>query len=163
MNNIICLDIDDCIFINENTWVGNSNDSLSVLEINLKRLLLILNKFNAKVFITSSWWSILILENNNIIYNNTSYGLPGKEYYEHEYNAFKILKKYLDGYIIGLSCGDRHKDITSLLKDNDNKIIALDDMDLSSIKDNNYLYLKTIGFLDNTILFNVNKFFSEIK
>ncbi len=70
--NIICLDIDDCIFINDSTYAGKAEDDLDLLEINLKRLILIMSKWNFKIFITSSWYIILILEDNNILYNNPS-------------------------------------------------------------------------------------------
>ena len=70
--NIVCLDIDDCIFLNNNNWVTPMQDNMEVLEINLKRIQKILNFYDAKIFITSSWYSILKLENNNIIYDNPS-------------------------------------------------------------------------------------------
>lgn len=161
MNNIICLDIDDCIFINSNTWIGETNDSFELLEINLKRLKLVLKKFNAKIFITSSWYSILKLENNNIIYNNSGYGLSGKSYYELEFKAFQLLSKYLNGYVIGLSSGSRKDDIKNLLLDLNNKVIALDDMELTHIRNQNYLFLYTNGFITNHILYNINNFFKE--
>ena len=31
--NIICLDIDDCIFINDSTYAGKAEDALDLLEI----------------------------------------------------------------------------------------------------------------------------------
>ena len=31
--NIICLDIDDCIFINDSTYAGEAEDALDLLEI----------------------------------------------------------------------------------------------------------------------------------
>ena len=159
MNNIICLDIDDCIFLNSNSWVGELDDNFDLLEINLKRLIKVLDKFNAKIFITSSWYSILILENNNLIYNNDGYGLSGKDYYEIEYKAFQLIKKYLDGYVIGLSCGSRTKDIQLLCMNNQNKILALDDMDLSNLFFDNYLYLPINGLITNKDLCEINKFF----
>ena len=158
--NIICLDIDDCIFINDSTYAGEAEDALDLLEINLKRLLLIINKWDFKVFITSSWFSILILEENNILYNNPSYGLPNKSYYDLEFKAFNILSKYLNGYVIGLSCGDRFRDIENLLKEGHN-IVAIDDMDLSEIKDDNYIFLKTNGFIDNKSIYKIKQFIEK--
>lgn len=38
--NIIALDIDDCILPSEQTYFGQTDDALSLLEINLKRLVL---------------------------------------------------------------------------------------------------------------------------
>ena len=155
--NIVCLDIDDCIFLNNNNWVTPMQDNFEVLEINLKRLQKILNFYDADIFITSSWYSILKLEGNNIIYDNPSYGLPGKLYYDEEFKAFKLLEKYLNGYVIGLSGGNRFNDIRNLLEQN-HKIIAIDDMDLSSIEHENYLYLEVNGFITNKDLYKIYKF-----
>lgn len=158
MNRIICLDIDDCIFLNNNTYIGVLDDDLKILEINLERLKKIIEKFDCKIFITSSWYSILKLENNNIIYDNKGYGLPGKILYEKEYQAFKLLEKYLNGFVIGLSCGDRETDIKNLLKNENNKIIAFDDIDLSKIEGDNYLFLYTNGLITNHHLFKIFSF-----
>lgn len=68
------------------------NDNFEMLEINLKRLQKILDFYDAKVFITSSWYSILKLEDSNIVYGNPAYGLPGKSYYDEEFKAFKLLE-----------------------------------------------------------------------
>lgn len=154
---IICLDIDDCIFLNRNTWVCDMADNMDMLEINLKRLQKILDFYNAKIFITSSWCSILKLENNNIIYDNPAYGLPGKSYYDEEFKAFQLLEKYLNGYVIGLSCGNRFNDIRNLLEQN-HKVIAIDDSDLSKIQDENYLYLMVNGFITNKDLYKIYNF-----
>ena len=154
---IICLDIDDCIFLNANTWVCDMADNMEMLEINLKRLQKILDFYNAKIFITSSWYSILKLEGNNIIYDNQCYGLPGKSYYDEEFKAFELLQKYLNGYVIGLSGGNRFEDIRKLLEQN-HKVIAIDDIDLSEIKDENYLYLRVNGFITNKDLYLIYNF-----
>lgn len=154
---IICLDIDDCIFLNRNTWVCDMTDNMDMLEINLKRLQKILDFYSAKIFITSSWYSILKLEGNNIIYDNQCYGLPGKSYYDEEFKAFELLQKYLNGYVIGLSGGNRFEDIRNLLEQN-HKVIAIDDSDLSEIKDENYLYLRVNGFITNKDLYLIYNF-----
>ena len=154
---IICLDIDDCIFLNANTWVCDMADNMEMLEINLKRLQKILDFYNAKIFITSSWYSILKLEGNNIIYDNQCYGLPGKSYYDEEFKAFELLQKYLNGYVIGLSGGNRFVDIRNLLEQN-HKVIAIDDSDLSEIEDDNYLYLRVNGFITNKDLYLIYNF-----
>jgi hypothetical protein len=154
---IICLDIDDCIFLNRNTWVTTMDDNFEILEINLKRLRKILDFYDAKIFITSAWSSILMLESSNIIYDNPAYGLHGKSYYAEEFKAFELLQKYLNGYVIGLSCGNRKRDIANLLEQN-HKIIAIDDMDLSEILHENYLYLKVNGFIQNIHLYEIYNF-----
>ena len=153
----ICLDIDDCIFLNRNNWVTAMEDNFEMLEINLKRLQKILDFYDAKIFITSAWSSILKLEDSNIIYDNPAYGLPGKSYYDEEFKAFELLQKYLNGYVIGLSCGNRFTDIRNLLEQN-HKIIAIDDMDLSEIEHVNYLYLNVNGFITNMDLYRIYNF-----
>lgn len=158
--NLICLDIDDCIFPNDNTYVGRTDDSLEILEINLKRLVLILDKFDAKIFITSSWYSILKLENNKLSYLNYDMLAKEKELYQHEYLGYLCIKKYLEKYIIAMSCGNRIADIQNLLEQQ-HKVIALDDIDLSEIQNTNYLYLETVGLIDNRKLCKINKFFGE--
>lgn len=155
--NIICLDIDDCIFNSHSTYAGYIEDDLEVLEINLKRIVKIIKKWDFKIFITSSWYLILKLENNNLKYLNESNYLQNKPYYQKEYEAFKLLSKYLNGHVIGLSCGNREDDIINLLKDN-HKVIAFDDMDLSKIVNQNYLYLCVDGFVSNHILFKIYNF-----
>lgn len=156
--NIICLDIDDCIFPTNNTYIGRLDDNLIILEMNLKRIKILLDKFNALIYITSSWYSILKLENNNIFYKNKID--MNDEYLKEEISAFLLLKKYLDGYVIGLSKGDRKKDIIRLLEE-DLKIISIDDIDLSSIKHKNHLHINTTGFLTNEKLYSIHKFFSN--
>ena len=153
----ICLDIDDCIFLNRNNWVTAMEDNFEMLEINLKRLQKILDFYDAKIFITSAWSSILKLEDSNIIYDNPAYGLPDKSYYDEEFKAFELLQKYLNGYVIGLSCGNRFTDIRNLLEQK-HKVIAIDDMDLSEIEHENYLYLKVNGFIQNIHLYEIYNF-----
>lgn len=154
---IFALDIDDCIFLNNNTWCCDMNDNMEILEINLKRIQKLLNHYNAKIFITSSWSTILKLENNNIIYNNAGYKLPGKSYYDEEFKAFKLLEKYLNSYVIGLSEGNRFTDIRTLLENN-HKVIAIDDSDLSGIVHNNFLFLKINGLIQNIHLYQIHNF-----
>ena len=154
---IICLDIDDCIFLNRNTWVCDMADNMDMLEINLKRLQKILDFYSAKIFITSSWSTQLKLENSNIIYDNPAYGLPNKIYYDEEFKAFQLLEKYLNWYVIGLSGGNRFEDIRKLLEQN-HKVIAIDDSDLSEIEDDNYLYLRVNGFITNKDLYRIYNF-----
>lgn len=153
---VIALDIDDCIFPNDNTYIGRLDDSLTILEMNLKRIVGMAEKYEMTVFITSSWYSILRFENNKLYYNNYDALTSHKEYYQHEYLAYLLLKKYLEPYIIGLSCGNRITDIKNLLEEH--TVVALDDMDLSEIKEFHYLYVPTNGFITNNMLYTIKKF-----
>ena len=156
--NVICLDIDDCILNSNITYAGNPEDDLEILELNLKRIVKIIQKWDCKIFITSAWYSILKLEDNNLIYDNKCYDYPKvKEFYQKEYDAFQLIAKYLNGYVIGLSCGSRERDILNLLKE-DHKVIAFDDIDLSEINHKNYLYLYVDGFVSNHHLFRIYNF-----
>jgi len=154
---ILALDIDDCIFPSNQTYFGMTDDNLLLLEINLKRIVLMLNKYDMKVFITSSWYSILKLKDNELLYDKELIYLTDKPYYQEEYSAFKLIKKYLEAYIVGLSCGSRDRDIKELLK-NKNQVIAFDDMDLSHISDDNYLYVYVHGYVDNSISYKIKLF-----
>ena len=155
--NLICLDIDDCIFPNDNSYAGRLDDCLEVLELNLKRLVMILNKYDMYVFVTSSWFTVLRLENNKLYYNNYDSLSTDKEYYQQEYRVFLLIKKYISHYIVGMSKGNRFKDIEQLLSEG-NKVVALDDMDLSVITDVNYLYVPTFGFITNKLIYNIHNF-----
>lgn len=143
---ILALDIDDCLWPSNQTWLGTTNDSIQILETNMVRIKMTLDlakHLNAKIFITSSWSSILEIENNSLIFKS-SYSKP----YQEENDVLKVLKQYTDGYIIGLSCGNRRTDIKELLIEG-YKVIAFDDMDLSDIRSKDYLYLKVVGFITN--------------
>lgn len=69
--NVLALDIDDCILPSEGTYFGRVHDTLEILELNLKRIKMMLDKYNMKVFITSSWYIHLTLDTDgNITYKN---------------------------------------------------------------------------------------------
>jgi len=150
MQNIICLDIDDCILPSNVNYFGKTDDALHILEINLKRLKMILDKYEMKVFITSSWYILLELDSKNIILKsdrNDTTTLIG----------FGLIKKYIGKYIIGLSNGDRSEDIEKL-KSEGNKVVILDDWDLKKHQDENCLYVSMCGFIDGNVGFMINSF-----
>ena len=160
--NIVCLDIDDCILPSNSNYFGKTDDALDILEINLKRLKMILDKYDMKVFITSSWYSMLTLNKFNEI-NMEDRGLTVsmemKPYYKFENMAFAKLKFYLDGYVIGMSCGNRMTDIRTLVKEG-HKLVVLDDWDLQEVCDEseNSLFCYTTGLIDGQIGFKIDKF-----
>jgi hypothetical protein len=68
----------------------------------------------------------------------------------------------LNKNIIGISNENRVKDIQKL--DNGfNKIVILDDIDLSECNSNNVLYIETTGALTTTIMRKMHKFFTLIR
>jgi hypothetical protein len=159
-NIVIALDIDDAILPINTTYAGKVDDNLQLLEINLKRLKLLIDKYNAKIFITSSWYSVLDLIDNKIFMRKgTESTHPIHKKTEKE--ALKLLKKYLDGFIIGKSKGDKIKDIVELLKTN--TVISIDDLNLSHLKYANHLHINTQGLITNKDIFNINKFIKSIK
>jgi hypothetical protein len=161
MKKIICLDIDDAIFPSNQTYLGETDDSLLLLEINLKRIRLMIEKYNMEVFITSSWFRILEL---NPILKSLKYkgyykplNEKNKEYYKEEYEAFKLLEKYLNGFVFEMSSGDRYYDVENLLN-NDNVVITLDDMDFSNIVHENHLWIELHGLLTNGHTYKIKNF-----
>lgn len=162
--NIIALDIDDCILPSNQMWYGDTNDSHQMLEINLKRLTMILDRFDMKIFITSSWYSILTLKNGNIGYKLRAKAVQDKSFYEWEYQAFLLLEKYLNGYVIGLSDGNRFADIRKLIKDG-HKVIAMDDMNLQLLDDesDNCVFVETRGFIGGLEGYKIHHFITKGK
>lgn len=158
MNNILALDIDDCILPSNVNYFGNTDDDIQLLEINLKRLVMILDKYDMNVFITSSWYQILNLKDGTISLKDII--AKDKLLYEKEKKVGELLEKYLKGKVIGMSCGNRITDIINLL-DGDNIVIALDDMDLSEVVDKNYLFVLMKGFIDGNVGYKISKFFRE--
>jgi hypothetical protein len=167
---ILALDIDDCVFPSNNTYIGRMKDAHKILKLNMKRIKMMIEKYNMKVFITSSWFSILILEDGKIEYKQKESYIADKKYYRDEYKAFKIIKKVLDGNIIGMSSGCRYTDISILLNEG-RVVVAIDDMDLSPVKISkfgghveggllrgNYCFIETTGFLTNRHTYDIDKF-----
>ena len=156
-NIVIALDFDDCILPSNSTYFGRVDDDLKLFELNLKRLKMMIDKYNIQgVFITSSWSSILELKNGLISL---------KEYFSDEKNGKDVVNlynKYIGNKTIGLSCGDRFQDIETLLSDN-KFVIAFDDWDLSKIQSDKFLFVKTLGFIANNLTFAVEVFIDKIK
>ena len=151
--NIIALDIDDCILPTNVNYFGMTDDADAIFEINLKRLEMIIEKYNMKVFITSAWYSILTLEN----------GILDLKYHKKEGNStfrqFKLLNKHIGKYVIGLSCGNRETDIDIL--STDNQVVILDDMDLTHLENENCLFCMTKGFISGNHGYKIKKFIEK--
>lgn len=169
---ILCLDFDDALIPNPNTWFGRIEDAQDILRMNMKRIKNILESCkNMKVFITSSWYSVLeINEDGGLEYERAKAIEEGSSFLLEEYISFTIIRDAIGNRVIGLSSGDRIDDINTLIH-NGNLVIAIDDMDLSKdiiwfnsdnvdkpLVDKNYLFLETHGFLTNRILFKLHKF-----
>ena len=161
MQDIILLDIDDCIFPSNQTHFGTTNDALDILEINCKRLNMICSKFNLKIQIISSWSnSALLYEDNQLIYPEYKLQLEDKEYYKLEYQAFLIIKKYLEEFTIEISSGNKEKDIKNKIQDNNfRKVIVIEDTNFSHMvnKHNFSYYIETLGFITNNIGYKIKE------
>lgn len=163
---ILALDIDDCIFPNNNSYFGRLDDNLDMLKMNMKRIKMMIEKYQIQIFITSSWHMNLTLNDNlSISYKNRFEGSGiNKEYYAEELAAFEIMREVLDGYVIGLSKGNRYNDIKKLLESGC-IVISFDDMDLSFDKLNvslelekNYKFVELKGFITNDKTFEIHNF-----
>lgn len=168
---ILCLDIDDCIFPNNNSYFGRLDDALDILKLNMKRIKLMLDKYDMQVYITSSWYMILELNDDQTIsYKKAGEYEAGDDFYKEEYDAFQIMKEVLDGRVVGLSKGCRHTDVARLLNEG-LIVVSFDDMDLSNEKvltnggevpkdilEKNYQYVELTGFITNRQTFIVDKF-----
>jgi len=148
--NIIALDIDDCILPSNGNYFGRTDDAEQMLEINLKRLKMICEKYNMKVFITSSWSMILTFENNIL---KLRYGIKENKPTTRQ---FKLIDKYIGEFVIGISCGCRVTDIETLKPNN--KVIIIDDMDLEELESENCLYCRTRGFITGNHGFKIKNF-----
>lgn len=150
--NIVALDIDDCILPTNMNYFGRTDDANDMLEINLKRLLMILQKYDMKVFITSAWYAILNLDNGNL----------SLKYHKENTNTskqFNLINKYIGDYVIGLSCGNRETDIKKLSIDN--KVVIIDDIDLNHLENDNCLYCRVRGFINGNIGYKIKNFFDK--
>jgi hypothetical protein len=175
MNKIVlCLDIDDCIVPASSTYFGNFDDSLEIMALNMKRIKAMIEMFDMGVFITSSWYTSLTITDDKLLRYNREH-LVNEEtgYLTYIYDAFKILKNGIGNRAIGLSCGDRRRDIATLLNDG-YKVIAMDDMCLHSstiLKNcedvdlnalgNKYLFLQVRGFITNEHTFIARSFLDK--
>ena len=152
MSNIICLDIDDCVLPSDINYFGRTHDSLHILEINLKRLAMILEKYDMKVFITSSWYMLLSLDDGELGFKSDR-----DDYIT--LMGYGLMKKYIGDKIIGLSCGCRETDIQDLV-DKGDKVVILDDWDLQHLQDKNEdcLFVNMSGFIDGNVGFMIHRF-----
>lgn len=177
MNNIIlALDIDDCIYPTNNTYLGRVDDNLEILKLNMRRISMMVEKYDMDVFITSAWFSVLEINDDNTLGYEREEIAKTNDYFAEEYSAFKLIRDGIGNRVVGLSCGDRYKDITKLLNDG-YVVVSMDDMDLqpekitklsdTKIEDEvlmkNYLFLETTGFITNRLTYKLFRFMNNHK
>ena len=166
---VLCLDIDDCLIPASSTYFGRFDDTLDIMAANMRRIKAMIEMFDMGVFITSSWYLTLKIDENNLLH----YRKENVDDDNHLYKAFKLLRDGIGNRAIGLSCGDRRRDIVDLLKD-EYKVIAMDDINLSAasilsthvdidktLLNNNYLFLHVRGFITNEHTFMARSFLDK--
>ena len=169
-NNLLCLDFDDCIYPSPSpTRWCNKEIALSTLSLNFKKLDLFLENNNASVFITSSWSCLfdyykdtkMIVAKDTVKHN---WDQDNHEGFDTERQAYNIMINHLNGKIVGISQGNRDKDIIELAKHYD-KIVVFDDFDLSDTCDqfDNVYFERVTGCLNNDILWRSDNFFNNKK
>jgi hypothetical protein len=138
--NLICLDFDDCIIeyrkkIN-NKWVFNShNEIIEKLKNNVNKIKDFCEKYNYKVFIISSWSTII--DENTLQINENLLDNVQKEFW----NILKELP------IIGVDPFNDRILAMEVLIENQNKIICIDDLDLTEHfkwAENNFIMINII-------------------
>jgi len=165
--NVILLDIDDTILPSPITWLGEFNDSLDILTINCKRLARICEIWGAEIRIISSWSNRTITFEDNILrYKDREPSLLTKQYYAFERKAFFIIYQYLKDYIIGISCGNKARDIKLDIQDKTiDKVIVIEDSDFSNscnIRNGSY-YIESEGYISNKMIANIGIILGKIK
>ena len=152
MRNVIALDIDDCILPSNMNYFGETDDDEIMFEVNLKRLQMIVQKYDMDVFITSSWYAMFNFDEN---------GLSLKYHRENvrTVRLFNLLMKYVGENITGISCGNRESDIETLSVDN--KVVILDDMVLKHLENENCLFCETNGFITGNHGYKIKNFLTK--
>lgn len=148
--NIICFDIDDSLL----PYVPGGYDT-RYFGLNFRFLVNTAKKTNSFLYMISSWSSMYNLENNKLVLKNPEDNDILIE------NITNIINKYSEEKLIGLSKQpNRRQEIINLLNQG-HKVIAIDDMNLNDITHPNYLFIKTIGKLDNERIKKIEEFFSK--
>ena len=157
MKHILCLDIDDCILQNNSTYVGQVDDDIEVLKLNLKRLQLIIKKYNLELFLSSSWCY------NTKVYNGMLVANKIITITAREQECLHLINLYLDNCWVGVSEGDRNQDALNLLEQG-YTVLAIDDIkEFYDINHPKFKLIEVTGFLDNAKLFEIDKFLKKVK
>lgn len=152
--NIIALDIDDCILPSEQTYFGQTDDALALLEINLKRLVLMCKKWNMKIFIISAWSGNLLTDDNGNL-SLVDKGLGDLEYKGP--SSGNMICRYLSGYIHGIKDTGKETAIHNLL-DAGHRVVTIEDSDFSHILHPNHLFCLTHGLITNRHSYDIKNF-----
>ena len=155
MNKIICFDIDDCILPHYNMLPKEHR--FQIFRLNLERLVHLCEETEAKLFMTSSWGMLFKVKDSGLITFKDEFDY-GDEF---EQEVLEIMNSYLQPYMIGVSNGERKEDIKILLLQEDTFVVAIDDMDLSDIDDDNFRYVNVETMITDRQLRGIKRFLQE--
>jgi len=157
--NIICLYLDDSIYLNTLITDDSISDiwNIKQLEINLYKLSELVKITNSKVYLISSLAVELIFRDGRILLVNTeSAGYVLEEYA----NYFcDLMNKYFKGSILKLSNEYDSEKMIKSLDNGINRLVIFDDYNLTKYQNKNVLYFETLGSLDNNSLIKDAMFF----
>jgi len=145
---IICVDFDDCLFPSDRKLcINNPNKFNDIVSKNFSNLLTLIKKYELKVFITSSWSSMLDYNSETKKIEFFDQKMYKKSYYKEGIKFIEMLSPYFVGFS---EYGNREEDIRKLAKQN--KIVAIIDdyQDLSILEDEitNVVFIHTQGYFN---------------
>ena len=157
--NIICIDIDDCLLVYDEN-ISEKCQSERFIR-NLLKIEYHIRKYDGEAFLTSSWYKLIDYYGGNLELKKDIVKLATvMGNLKHVPMVISSLKACLDGRWYGISSGDRIRDIKTLLEAG-NRVVALDDYDLSEVEDPNYLYIEVNGAVSAEISNRIDNFFNR--
>jgi len=137
---IICLDIDDTV-IDYN--IEDEDERIFNLIGSLLNIRDLLNKIDGEVYLTSTWSKLVRYHRGEILLDIDNSKIDVKTL-DDILIVVSSLKTIFDDRWYGISSGNRIRDMKKLLEDG-NTVICLDDMDMSEIKHERYMWYKMSG------------------
>lgn len=153
---IICMDIDDSLFPSIQTHIGIVKDNNKIFKLNINRISKLIQRletleFRVSVCIIGDLISSLDLVDNKLKFKG--------DYHKKLYSkVVKRINKKLGKYLVKDYDAKREVIIKYYLDNQDTYVIALDDIDLSNIVNDRYLYVPVYTFLTNRNLYAINNF-----
>jgi len=140
--NIICLDIDGAIVPSMDMLISSEetikNTFYTIVQKNVQNIKEFCIEDNFQIFIISSWSEFLDIDIENKRYVLTE---NRKGNFTYVNTVFKLIQPLAE-FTIGMSpYGDREEDI-KILGNQNNKVIIIDDIDLSFLENENVKYFK---------------------
>ena len=170
---IIAVDIDDCLLPNDEFY-NKDNANYLTLKRNLVKIIHLIDdirgvyKGEVKVAISSTWGlSLTITEDNKLALKdnkeNDSLMLPVINCINHFIRSSLLSLKDYPNKIMGSAGLESRIRMMSAFLDKGHIVLALDDMDLSSLAHSNFLFLKVCNKLTFEHIKDATFFISSIK